>query len=88
MTTKRKETQTMAIEEAPKDNEQLIQREDVDGTPFIMITIKDETFGTLGNYKITESYYNKKQCENELRKMDWNNVVKVMTVVHEILTKK
>ncbi|AXH73653.1 MAG: hypothetical protein [Microviridae sp.] len=71
-----------------KQGEELIQRDEVENTPFIIITINNESFGTFGKYRITEMYHTKQQCRAELLKMDWNNVVKIMTLVFEILTNK
>ncbi|AXH75612.1 MAG: hypothetical protein [Microviridae sp.] len=65
--------------------EELIQRQEVEGTPFTMITINKKTFGTFGKYRITEEYHTKQQCEVELKTVNWNRLVQIMTLVNEML---
>lgn len=67
------------------ETKQLIEREQVEETPFNVITINGVSFGTFGQYRITEEYNTKKQCEHELKRITWNNIIKIMTLVHEML---
>ena len=39
-----------------EDPEELIKRIDVENTPFVIINIENEYFGTFGQYRITEVY--------------------------------
>ncbi|AXH73450.1 MAG: hypothetical protein [Microviridae sp.] len=82
---KKTETMNIASAETPK-GEQLIERDEVENTPFVIITMNKESFGTFGKYRITESYHTKQQCRAELLNMNWNNVVKIMSLVHEVLS--
>ncbi|AXH75608.1 MAG: hypothetical protein [Microviridae sp.] len=65
--------------------DELIQRDEVENTPFVMITIKGETFGTFGKYRITEPYHTKQQCKVELQRVDWNRIVQVCTLINEMM---
>lgn len=69
-------------------NEELIKREDVENTPFQVITIGKDSFGTFGKYKITEDYENPLQVHAELKKMDWNRVIQIMVLVIDMLRTK
>lgn len=69
-------------------SEELIERDDVENTPFQIITINKESFGVFGKYRITEPYHTKQQCKVELLNMNWNNVVKIMTLVVETMNSK
>ncbi|AXH77326.1 MAG: replication initiator protein [Microviridae sp.] len=62
--------------------------ETVENTPFVMITIKDETFGAFGQYRITEVYKTKEECEKELTQITWNRIIQIITLVNEMLNKK
>lgn len=66
-------------------SEELIERDEVENTPFVMITINNETFGTFGKYRITETYHTKQQCKVELLAMNWNRVIQIMTLVFDML---
>ena len=49
------------ILESKQKSEELVKREDIDKTPFTIISVdKGKTwFGTLGKYRITEEYKSK-----------------------------
>lgn len=68
--------------------EELIQRREMENTPFTIITLteKHASFGTFGKYKITEDYETPEQVEAELKKMTWNRIVQIMSLVQTILT--
>jgi len=66
-------------------NEELIERDEVENTPFVIITINNESFGTFGKYRITETYHTKEQCRVELLKVDWNRIIQITTLINEML---
>ncbi|AXH74909.1 MAG: hypothetical protein [Microviridae sp.] len=68
-----------------EQGEELVQRDEVENTPFIVITINNESFGTFGKYRITETYHTKQQCKAELKAITWNRIVQIMTLVNEIM---
>lgn len=67
---------------------ELIKREDVENTPFIIITMNDEHFGTLGNYRITEIYEDIERLRKELKEFSWNRLIQVISVMKDIDTSK
>lgn len=71
-----------------KQGEELIQKDEVNNTPFVIITINNESFGAFGKFRITEMFHTKQQCKTELLRMDWNNIVKIMTLVVELMNTK
>ncbi|AXH76169.1 MAG: hypothetical protein [Microviridae sp.] len=80
------------LEQYPATNDQreehkdeLIERDEVENTPFVMITIKNETFGTFGKYRITEVFHTKQQCKVELLKVDWNRIIQICTLINEMM---
>lgn len=80
-------TLTIEKDSMPK-GEELIKRTEMENTPFWIITTDGKSFATLGHYKITEDYNTPEQVEAELKKMTWNKIIQIMTLVHEILTNK
>lgn len=66
-------------------SEELIKRTEVENSPFIIININDEYFGTLGKYRITEIYNNFNDCKNDLEKITWNRITQVIQLIFETL---
>lgn len=71
-----------------KNQNQLIEKIEVENTPFLIIHIENDYFGTFGQYRITEIYNTPEQCKKDLENITWNNLVKVMTLVVEMLNNK
>lgn len=82
-----KTEKTMTVDKNEK-SEELIKRKEMENSPFWIITVNNKSFGTLGQYKITEDYNTPEQVESTLKELTWNNIVKIMTIIHEILTSK
>lgn len=80
---KEKEMKTEQIEEY---NYELITRKNVKDTPFTIITNNEEgrSFGTIGKYKITEERKTPEEVEEEITKITWDNIIKIMTIIIEI----
>lgn len=64
---------------------ELIKRTPIENTPFVIISIEGKNFGTFGQYKITEDRATIKEVENELKEMNWNRLVQIMTLVNYML---
>lgn len=73
------------LSEKNHQGEELIQRQEVNNTPFMIITINNESFGTFGKYRITEMYHTKAQCEAELKRIDWNRIIQIIALTTEML---
>jgi hypothetical protein len=62
-----------------------VTRTEIDDTPFTVVTTKNGSFGILGKYRITEFYTDKEQCIQEVKKMTWNRILQVVSLVFTIL---
>lgn len=69
------------------ETEELIERTEVKDTPFTIIRIKakNESFATLGEYRITEVYEHNKDLEEELKTITWNRIIQVIMILTEKL---
>lgn len=65
-------------------NEELVKREPIKDTPFEVITLKNESFGAMGSYRVTEKYEKAKDVKTELKKMTWNRIVQVIMILNEL----
>jgi len=72
------------MEAIAEKKEQLIERTDIKDTPFVIITTRGKSFGTMGSYRITEEYDTKKEVSQELKKITWNRIVQVMEILTEL----
>jgi hypothetical protein len=64
--------------------EEIIIRENIAETPFQIITVKDESFGVMGEYRVTEQLSSAKKVKEELKKITWNRIVQVMMIMKNI----
>jgi hypothetical protein len=89
METLTKESTSMNVVKANKENssEQLVERETIENTPFTMIGLGGKWFGSMGEYRMTEEYDSKGECEDELKCITWNRIIQVMMVLDEIKSK-
>lgn len=67
-----------------KSNSEIIKRKDIKDTPFTVITVNKEHFGSMGNYRITEKYKTRDAVERELKKVTWNRVIQVIMLLQEM----
>jgi hypothetical protein len=83
METKVKQLHTdVSITDNKKSGEELIKRKDIKDSPFEIITINGESFGAMGQYRITEKG-KFKDIEKELSKITWNRIVQVVMLLDE-----
>lgn len=75
--------------EAPKvddsKNKELITKTEVEGTPFIVVTTKNGSFATIGRYRLTEEMKSEKECIAEIKKITWNRIIQVVSLMQLIL---
>lgn len=64
-------------------NEELVTRTDVPGTPFTIIGIKNEYFGVMGQYRLTEPNTSKELIKAELTQITWDRLVQVIAIMIE-----
>jgi hypothetical protein len=41
----------------------------------------------MGEYRMTEEYKSRGECEDELKQITWNRIIQVMMVINEITNK-
>ncbi len=77
------------VENTKKDsgNKELVERENLKDTPFEIITIDNESFGTMGEYRITEKNKSKEEIKKELGKITWNRIIQIVMILEEIKEK-
>lgn len=84
----KKNTMTVVKDEEPTS--ELVKKTEIPETPFVIIETEGRTFGTFGQYKITEDRGTIEEVRAELEPITWNRLLQIMTIVHEMLnnTKK
>ena len=90
METLTKESTSMNVEKANNNgslNSEIIERFPIENSPFTVITIDGKHFGVMGEYKMTEDYNNRGECEDELKTITWNRIIQVLMVLNEISAK-
>lgn len=78
-----KQLQVNAEEVVSKDSSETIKREDVKDSPFTIITIEGKSFGTMGEYRLTEEG-NIKDIRKQLKTITWNRVIQVVMLLDEM----
>ena len=78
-----KQLQVNAEEVVSKDSSETIKREDVKDSPFTIITIEGKSFGTMGEYRLTEEG-NIKEIRKQLKTITWNRVIQVIMLLDEM----
>ena len=69
------------------NNEELIKRLNIKDSPFEVITKDGESFGVMGNYRLTEPGKNAETIKQELENITWNRVIQVVMILDEIKNK-
>ena len=77
-----------ADKEESGDKEELIERDEIKNSPFEVITKNGESWGVMGNYRLTEVNKDRKEVKKQLEKVTWNRVIQVVMILNEIVTKQ
>ena len=56
----------------------IIEREEIENTPFLLVSHERGSFIALGNYRISENYETKAEALNYIEKINWDNLFNVM----------
>lgn len=79
------QTSAQKTENNSQSGEELITREQIEGTPFQLITTNGFTFLALGRYRMTQEVSANEENKTELRKKvenkDWNLVLDTIIVL-------
>lgn len=60
---------------------QIVERVQIEGTPFTAIRTQGKCFGVVGKYRITEYKETIPEVEDELREVNWNSIIRMMAVI-------
>ncbi len=73
------------METINKKAEELFKRKDVKDTPFIIITDveKKESYAVMGKWRVTEKYTDPRKAEAEVKRITWNRLIQVVTILIE-----
>lgn len=74
------------VTESTKKNSELVERIEVKDTPFTIVKVNGEFFGTMGKYRITEPVEDLEECKKSLEGFNWNRVMQVVMLLVEELT--
>lgn len=85
-----KTKKSLTMEEQHEVATQLIERKEVDNTPFVIVhsTEKGEYFGALANYRLTEIYDSYELAKKAVTKLNWDNIVRVIAIIVEQYNKQ
>ncbi len=85
---KSREEQTFVerVDSSNSSKEGEVERKEIENSPFTVIRIGEECFGSMGKYRITEIYESIEEVEKELEVITWNRIVQVIILMIE--TKK
>jgi len=80
----------MEILKNSEKSKELIIREEIKNTPFMLIndTEKNIYFGTFGNYKITEDYLTKEHVIEKLTNITYENIITLCTIICDVINKQ
>jgi len=68
--------------------EELIERDEIKDSPFEVITKNGESWGAMGQYRLTEVRNDKRKVKKELEKITWNRIIQVTMILNEINKKQ
>lgn len=68
-----------------QSNSELIKRTNIENSPFevISFTEKNEHFGAMGEYRLTEIYDTMEKAKEKVEQVTWNRVIQVIMLLIE-----
>lgn len=75
----------MNAETEIKQESNLIERNNVENTPFQIVSLEGYHFGVMAKYRITEKYDTKEEVEQELKEITWNRIIQITALLIEKL---
>lgn len=64
-----------------QENEQIIEREHIEKTPFTLITRDGKSFLAFGKYKVSSEYHSKEEAMGALTNDFWEIQLNVITLI-------
>lgn len=86
-TTTKKSSSTHTFTQDSTDyskNEEIIQRDEILGTPFMCITVKEGSFGAIGEYRVTQIYEKKSDVKEffDIKNISWDKIATLIACVN------
>jgi len=78
------QTQEELIKEGTEKGSEILEKEVIPQTPFVIIKEKDKYYGLIGRYRLTEPCETREEAIQETTKMTWDNLIKIMIVVQDM----
>ncbi len=66
---------------------ELVKRESIEDSPFEVVTVNGESFGAMGEYRLTERG-TAEEIKEQLTKITWNRIVQCIMILEEIRNKQ
>lgn len=66
-------------------NTLIIEREEIEKTPFLLVTHEGGSFVALGNYRLSENYESKEEALAYINNITWENLFNVMVSLVQYL---
>lgn len=63
---------------------EMIERDEIKDSPFTVISMNGESFGVMGDYRLTEKSGSKSEIIEKLEKITWNRIIQVMMILKEV----
>lgn len=65
------------------DDKQLLERINLEDTPFTAIKFGNLWYLTMGKYRLTDGTPNKQECLDEVNNTTWNRLLQIMQIMIE-----
>ena len=62
-------------------NTELVEKIEVEGTPFTIVRNEELWYILLGKYRLTEGFENKEEALKEANTINWNKILQVCIIV-------
>lgn len=66
-----------------EDREQLVERWNVEGTPFVVVKTGNTYHSTMGKYRMSEALKTKDEAFKSAREITWSKILQVISVMQE-----
>lgn len=76
-----------SVNEVDSNDSGTVKRENVEDTPFIIISMEGYHFGVLGDYRVTEKDNDIEKIRAELKKITWNRLIQVIMILDNMKDK-
>lgn len=73
--------QAETITENKQNSSKLIEREQLEGTPFTLIKNEEEYFIAIGQYKLTQSHQTASEAIEEIENNQWNIITTLIDIM-------